>query len=166
MYIRTIFRILSTRPSLTPPGNRPWKCWARRVGGKRSLWSQEVWGHSGGVLPGKLTAVPWKSMVVRCIPHWNNTFLGDTLVFRGVNLHRQRPSLGLNSSESFQKWLDYSMFWNDSTFPKIRSTPSENERISTMKRDSFEKKVIFQPLYLLWLLQSWFLVLKGCVVEI
>ena len=42
----------------------------------------------GCVLPWKLTNVPWKSMVGRCISYiyWNSPFLGVILVFRGVNI--------------------------------------------------------------------------------
>ena len=35
--------------------------------------------------PENLTNVPWKSMVGRCISYWNSPFLGDILIFRGVN---------------------------------------------------------------------------------
>ena len=45
-----------------------------------------VWGgsHESALLPGKLTAVPWKSMVGRCISYWNNPFWGDMLASGGV----------------------------------------------------------------------------------
>ena len=67
------------------------------------------------LLPGKLTNVPWKSMVGRCISYWNSPFLGDEFVrFRWKCLLQRSPS-----SSSF-----WGKFW---TVKHIRSKSSLRE---------------------------------------
>ena len=58
------------------------------------------------ILPWKLTNVPWKPMVGRCIPYWNSSFLGDMLVFRGVFLsHGKGKSSSNLFLDVFQSWV-------------------------------------------------------------
>ena len=44
--------------------------------------------------------VPWKSMVGRCIPYWNGPFLGDMLVFWGVE-YRTSQNMTVDSKSQF-----------------------------------------------------------------
>ena len=47
--------------------------------------TKNTWRNLGHMYTLENQHVPWKSLVGRCIPYWNSPFLGDMLVFGGVD---------------------------------------------------------------------------------
>ena len=110
----------------------------------------------------KLTNVPWKLMVGRCISYWNSPFLGDMLVFQGVFL---RPCLNTVTGSrccrcsSIKILID--QFGLPETYTSDARKPGPKRKGNFVFQPSIFPSWWFQPIWNIWVKMGIFPKFRG-----